>query len=245
LAYARKAASVFSSEDALAALWTGKLGATADQLDLPDGPNLQAHLRARTMKRGGVGYVTPDAESFPKLDDMNRFALEAGAIPTMAWLDGTTDGEQAMGEWMDTAARSGAAAINLIPDRNYTPGVKDEKLHNLYDVVKKAEARGFPVIVGTELNAPGQKFVDAFDSKELAPLTDTFMRGARIAFAHTALQAAAGLGYLSEWAGARFPDVHEKNDFYADLGRRLPAAYTDTLSFVTNDHSPQDILDAV
>ena len=58
---------------------------------------------------------------------------------------------------------SGAAAINIIPDRNYTPGVKDQKLQNLYDVVALAEKHHFPVIVGTEMNAPGNKFVDEFE----------------------------------------------------------------------------------
>ena len=40
------------------------------------------------MKRGGVGYVAPDRGSFPEMAKMNRFVAEAGAIPTVAWLDG-------------------------------------------------------------------------------------------------------------------------------------------------------------
>ena len=243
LAYARKAAATFSDTQALAAFWADKLDTPADTLDLPEGPKLQAHIRARTMKRGGVGYVQPDADSFPRLDDMNRFALEAGAIPTIAWLDGTTDGEQALDEWMDVASQSGAAAINLIPDRNYTPGVQDEKLNNLYEVVQKAERRGFPIIVGTELNGPGQKFVDDFDSEELKPLADGFMKGAYITFAHTALQATAGMGYLSEWAGAHFTDVHEKNTFYAECGRLLPSSYEKPLSNVSADNTPDQVME--
>ena len=46
------------------------------------------------MKKGGVGYVQPGKGSFPLMADMNRFVLESGAIPTLTWLDGTTDGEK-------------------------------------------------------------------------------------------------------------------------------------------------------
>ena len=72
---------------------------------------------------------------------------------------------------------SGAAALNIIPDRNYTPGVKDQKLQNLYDVVALAEKHHFPIIVGTEMNSPGNKFVDSFETAELKPLVPVFLRG--------------------------------------------------------------------
>ena len=93
--------------------------------------------------------------------DMNRFVIDPDAIPTLAWLDGTSDGEKCVGI-LEVAMSSGAAALNIIPDRNYTPGVRDQKLQNLYDVVALAEKHGFPIIVGTEMNSPGHKFVDSF-----------------------------------------------------------------------------------
>ena len=102
--------------------------------------------------------------------DMNRFVLESGAIPTLTWLDGTREGEKRLEEFFATAIAAGAAALNIIPDRNYTPGVKDQKLKNLYDVVALAEQHHFPIIVGTEMNSPGNKFVDSFGTAELAPL---------------------------------------------------------------------------
>ena len=94
----------------------------------------------------------------------------------------------------------GAAALNIIPDRNYTPGVKDQKLQNLYDVVELAEKHHFPIIVGTEMNAPGNKFVDSFGTAELKPLAPVFLKGAHIVYAHSVLQRQSGLGYLSAWA---------------------------------------------
>ncbi len=221
LAYARKARERFADLEELAAFWSEKLGTDARSLDLPEGPRLQGEIRAKLMKRGGVGYVAPDQGAFPTMEELNRFALSAGAIPTLAWLDGMSDGEKCMEELLDYAAQSGLAAVNIIPDRNYTPGKIDAKLQNLRSFIALARERQLPIFVGTEMNSPGNKFVDAFDTAELAPYVPEFLRGARIAFAHTALQAAAGMGYSSEWARARLPDPKDRNAFFEEVGKRL------------------------
>ena len=44
-------------------------------------------------------------------------------------------------------------------------------------------------------------------------------KGAFILHAHTVLQSAAGLGYLSDWAKNNFDSVAAKNEFYAEVGR--------------------------
>ena len=51
------------------------------------------------------------------------------------------------------------------------------------------------------------------------PIRETFLRGGRILHAHSTLQKAAGLGYLSDWAKGNFSDVHKKNDFFAEFGK--------------------------
>ena len=56
---------------------------------------------------------------------------------------------------------------------------------NLYEVIEMAEKHGFPVIVGTEMNAPGNKFVDNFAAAELQPLVPVFLKGAHIVYAHS------------------------------------------------------------
>ena len=53
-------------------------------------------------------------------------------------------------------------------------------------------------MVGTELNAPGLKFVDDFSSPELSPLLPTFTKGADILYGHTLEQKRTGHGYCSE-----------------------------------------------
>jgi len=124
---------------------------------------------------------------------------------------------------------SGVEAINVIPDRNYAPGVKDEKLTNLYAVVELAEKLDLPVVMGTEMNSPGQKFVDDFESAELRPPGPVFLKGAHIVYGHTVLQRAAKKGYTSAWAKSNFRTRRDKNAFYAEVGEKYSAVSTTRL----------------
>ncbi len=236
-AYERKATQVFPDAAQRAVFWKEKLGDAP-----PAGAKLQNLIRAKTMKKGGVGYVQPGKGSFPLMADMNRFVLESGAIPTLAWLDGTTDGEKCIEEFFQTGMASGAAALNIIPDRNYTPGVQDQKLQNLHDVIALAEKHHFPVIVGTEMNSPGNKFVDSFETGELKPLVPVFLRGAHIVHAHSVLQKQSALGYLSAWSKKTFATPAAKNEFFEKLGRKLQPAAEDRLHGLGADTTPAQIL---
>jgi len=242
LAYARRAQELFGNGPRLVEFWSEKLGTDAAALDLPLGVTLQQHIRQRTMKRGGVGYVQPDTGSFPRLADANRFILAAGGIPTHTWLDGTSEGEARIEELLHIVMQSGVCAINIIPDRNYTRGVADEKLRNLHAVVAVAKTMDLVIVVGTEMNAPGQKFVDDFDSAELAPLAPAFLAGAHIVYAHSVLQRRAGLGYTSRWASARLPSRAERNEFFGLLGERLRPHNEAALDGIDGDMTPDAIL---
>ena len=245
MAYGRKAAAQFPDEEALARFWADKLGVEVDQVaDLPDGRALTDLLRSKTMKSGGVGYVQPDSGSFPHMPDMNRFTLLCGAIPTLTWLDGSSAGEKAIEELTDVATATGVAAFNVIPDRNYTPGSPDQKLANLQEVVAMTERRGLPLIGGTEMNSPGQKFVDDFDSDALYPLRPAFLKGAHILYAHTVLQGMTGMGYLSDWAQNSFADVFAKNDFFNAFGEAFSPRGEDRLrDGLSPERGPDEILE--
>ncbi|UCG57092.1 MAG: hypothetical protein JSU70_19780 [Phycisphaerales bacterium] len=245
LAYARKAREIFGDSDELARFWSEKLGVEIGSSDLPESRDLLSTIRAKTMKRGGVGYVVPDKGSFPRLDDTNRFLQAAGAIPTVTWLDGTSEGEQAIEELLEVAMSTGSAAINVIPDRNYGPGTGEEKLKNLYAVIEIAAKLHLPVVVGTEMNSPGQKFVDDFDSAELAPLVPAFLKGAHIFYAHSVLQQKCGLGYTSEWAAKEFDSVAKKNEFFEELGRRLEPDREDDLAGLSEDATCEAMLEKI
>ena len=223
-AFEHKAVHVFPEPGERVLFWEEKLGGAPS-----DSVKLQNLIRAKTMKKGGIGYVPPDEKSFPLMGDMNQCALDCGAIPTITWLDGTSDGEKCIEELIAVNEQCGGAAVNIIPDRNFTPGVKDHKLQNLYDVVALAEKHHFPVIVGTEMNAPGNKFVDAFATTELQPLVPVFLKGAHIAYAHSVLQRHQGRGYLSDWAQQKFAFVADKNDYFEKLGRELTPDREETI----------------
>lgn len=237
-AYARRARLLFPDDSERAEFWREKIGDAP-----PEGPQLEGLIRARLLKQGGLGYVSPDSGSFPRMAEMSRVVLECGAIPTLAWLDGTSDGERDV-ERLFTIARScGCAALNVVPDRNYTPGVKDERLENLNAVVAAADRYGFPVVVGTEMNSPGNKLVDDFASAELRPLAPLFFRGAHIVYAHSVLQRQCGLGYLSSWAATTFRSLGERNDFYAKVGTRVDPATEDRLHDLPATAEPEAILE--
>ena len=224
VAYEKKAETVYPDRADRVRFWSDRLGTPQDDLSdlLDDSRRLQALIRARTMKRGGVGYQKPTPETFPLMTDVNRFALAVGGIPTATWLDGTSQGEQDIEELLDLHVAAGAAALNIIPVRNWNisdPTVKDLKVRNLYRIVELAGARDLPLVIGTEMNSPGQKFVDDFGAPDLAPVAARFLRGAAVLVGHTAAVLDGEGGYLGDWAKDRFKTVAAKNAFFADRGK--------------------------
>jgi hypothetical protein len=244
LAYARKAAAQFPEESALRAFWSDKLGVAPEDLkDVPDGRGMTDLIRAKTMKKGGVGYVQPDSGSFPNMTEMNEFVLKCGALPTLTWLDGCSDGEQAIRELVEVGQASGVVAFNIIPDRNYTPGSPDQKLKNLQDVIKLTQELEMPLIGGTEMNSPGQKLVDSFETEELAPVHPVFLRGAHILHAHSTLQKYGNMGYLSDWAKSHFNHGKEKNDFYDKFGEIFsPRGDLKLQDSLSSEKGPEEVL---
>lgn len=243
-AYDTKARGLFADRNDLAAYWSGKLGMTVEALEkvLDNPPALQGMIRAKTMKSGGVGYIPARGEDFPRLEDVNRFILDNNAIPTFAFLDGTSSGEQRMDVLLDVMVASGVAAVNIIPDRNWNianPETRALKVKNLGDFVSQAQARDLPIFVGTEMNAHGQKHVDDFDAPELAPFFDVFQEGMYILHAHTVLARHGGMGYLSDWAKSSFATTRDKNAFYCAFGKRVAPGVTLKLD---NTATPEEVL---
>ena len=249
-AYARKARATFADDAGLAGFWAEKLGAEKDTVAswLPEGKDLINLIRAKTMKQGGVGYVQPGAGSFPPVAQMNEFIRAAGGIPTPTWLNGMSAGEKQTEELLEVGLSGGVGAINIIPDRNYGEGAggeKDEKLANLQQVVKVAEKLNLPVVVGTEMNSPGQKFVDALQSKELKPLLPIFLKGAYIAYGHCVLERQGGIGYVSDWAKNSFSDGAQRNDFFEAVGKGVEPGQEERLGEFEANMSPAEMLDKI
>ena len=226
-AYAAAAEAVFPDPEARAQYWSEKLGASAEEIRRLFGepPLLHGLIRSRTMKRGGPGYVQSDSAAFPRLDAVNAFVRAERAIPTCAWLDGCSAGEADAGKLLDLHLAKGTLAVNVIPDRNWNiadPKERASKGAKLANFLAAAQARSMPVLVGTEMNAYGQRFVDDFDAPELRPHDELFAEGAAVLYGHTRLETRAGMGYVSAWAELHLPKPSERNVFFGEVGRRLP-----------------------
>jgi hypothetical protein len=211
----------------LAQFWARKLDMPRDKISvlMADSARFQNTIRSSLVKQGGVAYVQPTPEAFPTVDEFHRLVTGCGAIICATWLDGLSDGEQAEEELLNLLVGKGAAALNIIPDRNWNvadPETKRVKLNLLYDIVRMAREWDLPLNVGTEMNSFGLKLVDDFDAPELAPVRQAFLDGAYFVYGHVALQRALGLGYQSEWTRAYLPTRRERNDFYTAVGYRVP-----------------------
>ena len=181
---------------------------------------LEAAIRKYFMKQGGVAYQQPTPDNFPKLVDLNNHALKLNGIPVMAWVDGMSPAENNIKELIEYHISQGTKALNIIPDRNYNikdKPLKKKKVKKLYEIVEIAEMYDLPIMVGTEINAPGLKFVDDFNSPELLPLLPIFRKGAEIFYGHTLEQLKNGNGYCSEWSNERFSTLEEKNKYYMKI----------------------------
>jgi len=165
--------------------------------------------------------MQPGPESFPPLSEVQEAIIASGAIPTYAWLDGLSEGERHLSELLELLISQGMAGLTLIPDRNWNipdPETRKKKVAELHKVLAMAREMGLPVLVGTEMNKPGQRILDDFDAEPLRPYREDFIRGANFIYGHTFLQRALGLGYWSDWAKAHLDERRERNAFYTTVG---------------------------
>ncbi len=248
IAYHTKACEMLDKAAERHTYWSQKLDTSENDIAEreSDPPLMHALIRSKLMKQGGVGYVAPEGPDFPALSDMNAHVEEAGAIPTMAWLDGTSDGERQAGQLLDFLIETGVEAVNVIPDRNWN--IEDEaarqgKVKKLHAFVKAAQKRSLPILVGTECNAHGQRFIDDFAAEAMAPLVEPAHETAMIMYAHTAL-ASHGMGYRSEWAKNNFVDRNARNAFYVRAGALLEPSELVTATGWNSESSPEDFLSA-
>ena len=111
--------------------WAAKLGLPADQVaaNIGDYAKFSNLVRAKLMKKGGVGYVHPSPEAFPTVEEFHSFIVACGALPCATWLDGLSDGEQAIHELLELLIGKGVVALNVIPDRNWN--IPDPELRRL------------------------------------------------------------------------------------------------------------------
>ncbi len=251
-AYVSAAEKTYPDDTERAQFWAKKLN--IDGVDAQNGLNdiesFKNVIRSKLMKKGGVGYSQPGPDTFSTIDEVNELIIHSGALPCFAWLDGTSAGEQAIEELLALMIDKGAAAVNIIPDRNWNigdPDTKRIKVDNLYRFVQLAADLDLPVNAGTEINKCGQRLVDDFDAPEMSPVRDAFLDGAHFIYGHTLMQRWLAMGYQSEWASQHLPARKEKNTFYTRVGYLVPAGEEGRamLREVNKVMSPSEIIEAL
>lgn len=226
-AYATKAEEKIPDAAKRAKFWADVMAMgveDAEQL-LKDRVKLEDKVRAALAKRGGIGYVAPSPEGFPAAEDFINWVLACGALPTVTWLDGTSEGESNAKAMLENLVGKGCAALNIVPDRNWNhpdPEKKTILVENLRTMVREANAMHLPINIGTEMNKKGLPFVDDLGGEVLSEFKDAFRHGANIMVGHTTLSRFANFGYLSEAACAAYPDRASRNGFFAAVGALPP-----------------------
>ena len=226
-AYRLQAEKTYRDPAARATFWAPLL-----KCALADYPSLEANVpkmedlvRNALAKRGGIGYIQPDDKTFPLADAFTGWVRSCGAIPTIAWLDGTSGGEAHCDHLLDLMTDKGCAALNIIPDRNWNLKKPEEatlKQAKLEEVVKGCIKRDLPINIGTEMNKGGLPFVDELSGPVLKNFAAEFTRGMLVMVGQTLLGIYAHAPYLGERAQAEFKDIKKRNAFYASVGA-LPA----------------------
>jgi len=229
--------------------WADKLGLTRSDVEkmMSTPASYRNTVRMKLMKKGAVGYVQPDSGSFPSLDDVTRFIQQCGALPCYGWVDGFSEGEQAIDELLETVVAKGVCITNLVPDRNWNyadPAVRRAKAQKLDEFIEKNRQLDLPLNIGTEMNSPGNKLMDDFDVPEMAKHREAFLDGAYFIYGHTVMQRRLGMGYQSGWARQALGSRREANAFYTAVGKAVEPgeAGRTALQHVTSAMTPHDIL---
>lgn len=235
-----------------AGFWMEKLDISRNESEsiMQDRTAFHSLLRRKLMKREGVAYVQPEAGAFSSVDSFHAILDSAEAIPCYAWLDGTSQGEQNIERLLDLLMEKGVRALNIVPDRNWNitnADLKARKIKQLYRIVQLADDLGLPILIGTEMNSPGQKHVDDFDAPEIASLKDSFSRGAYTIYGHTRLQRLWGMGLRSDWSRKSFLNQKTRNDFYESVGRVIPASWRagNVHDWINQDLAPKEVAEMI
>jgi hypothetical protein len=247
-AYVDKAASKLPGER-LSAFWSGILGMPLSDLArlLVNRAAFEEKVRARLVKRGGLGYEQPTARTFPLMEKFFAWVSSCDAVPMESWLDGCSEGEKDAGVLLEMSMAKGARALNIIPDRNWNiadPAQRAVKVENLRRIVGLAHSMNLPVNIGTEMNRAGLPYVDELDGPVLREFKEVFLRGALILAGHSTCARFAGFPYagvraMSEFSGS----LPEMNTFFAAAGS-LPAV-TEQTGDILRDLGPERAYGAI
>ena len=251
-AYANKARAFFPEFHDLVVFWADVLGKSLGDVEnlLGDYSAFMAAISEKLLRMGDTGEP-PSSSDYPSVTEFFKAVKASGAIPCIYWRDGSSAGEANPDKLLDDALHWGARAIALNPDRSWNiadPELKRVRQEAMDDLIRAARERHMPVLAGSPMNAPRQKFVDSFDAPEISAYFRDFTDSAFWLFGHTTLQRAVGMGVMSDWAKKAFHRDREKtNAFYLQAGKKAPPgkATRVRIANVGPECDPDDILEAL
>ncbi len=223
-AYREKGEAVFQGESEKGiAFWSRVLGKDVEAIKAlqSDIPAFEEAIRAKLTKKGGIGYEAPSEKTFPPVDDFIQWVSANQAIPMVAWLDGTSAGESDPAALLECQASKGAAALNIIPDRNWNikdPAQQEIKVRNLEAIIKVAVGLQLPINIGTEMNKDGLPYADRLDGPVLKRFSALFLEGAHVMVGQTLLARYAGCAFASSHAEGAFGNREKQIKAYAKIG---------------------------
>ena len=181
---------MFEDEGKCIGFWSGKLNIPEDAAAalFKDEYKLFEIMRTKLIKYRGVGYIEPDPENFPDLDEAVKMMKELDVLPSYAFLNGMSEGESDTGKLLKFFKLKDCKYVTVIPDRNWN--VADEPLKKVilekfHQFMQECRSQNLYVIAGTEMNKLGQKSMDDFTRPELAPYQEDFIKGADYVHDHS------------------------------------------------------------
>lgn len=248
-AYARKAMTIFTDSVDLAVFWADVLGRSpADVGELLADQDVFLDSLAEKIMPTVAGQSPAGERDHPSAEAFFQAVRASGAIPCLCWQGGDTDGEKDAEQLLSDAEGWGARAVAVTPDGSWNlsdPEKKAQGLKALEELMVAARKRRMPILAGSRMNRPGQKFVDSFDAPEVAPYVREFTDSAYWLYGHTLLARALGYGVGSPWARLRLGrDRGRTNAFYLEVGKtaRPGSSLRRVLSGEGADSTPEEIL---
>lgn len=179
----------FESESAKFDFYTQLFGA-APKSELTKIAAIENEIRGKLLKAGGAAFVEESPESFPAVERIQQYILNAGGIPCYPVLLDDRKGNLITSfesDWdaMDAVLKAmNVHMVELIPSRN--------SVTKLREFVAFFKAKGYVVTLGSEHNTPGIFPVEVkVDGEQALPqdLKEVSYEGACVIAAHQYLVA--------------------------------------------------------
>jgi hypothetical protein len=144
-------AESYESRDELEVFYTRLFDGKKPIASLDDVAALENEIRSVILKKGGKAFVEENSETFPTIERIIEFIIDAGGVPCYPVLLDDSKGNLTgfEGDWdrMDDVLQSiGVSCIELIPSRN--------TLKKLEEFVDYFHSKNYIISFGTEHNTP-------------------------------------------------------------------------------------------